>query len=384
MEELWREQITPEEDAEYFRTKAEILYGKSENQPDRKPRNLSVTEIIQRYFRLLSVTGFSFGSSASRTLPQKTIYLNVGQLQIFSPWFWWLKRRPDVMSAFMIHDVTPIEHPVYHEPIVVRLHHRIVRNTAGFARALIFPSEAARESVSAELRKLHAVEVPSHVELLPVPDSFLGPMEPDRELGAANYFLICGAIDPHKNHLFLLNVWKIVIEQMGARSPKLVIVGSPQVASRAVFKMLGENPDLSERVVVATGLSTPALRRLMIGARALIMPSISEGFGLPIVEALAQGTPVIASDIPAHREAGSGGDVVYLSIANPESWVECIKVRALAPHDRAASSYVPKTWAAYFQGVEKFLVGLETGQGMPKPMKCLRENLSAANSSRLW
>jgi glycosyltransferase involved in cell wall biosynthesis len=366
VDELWRENIAPQNDEAYVRAKSEILTVAANLRLPEKPRNLSVSSVVGRYFRLLSHTGFSFGRSAAKTLPKDTIYLNVGQLQIFRPWFWWLLRRPDVMSVFMIHDVTPIEHPAHHLPVVVKLHHRIVRNTAEFAKVLIFPSRAAQESVCTELRKYTARELVSSVELLPVPDEFLGTATADLELSKASYFIICGSIDPHKNHLFLLEIWKELVAKLGAKAPKLVIAGSPQAASDAVFAALEADPAVHGHVIIATGVSTPGLRRLITGARALLMPSLSEGFGLPIVEALAQGTAVIASDIPAHREAGSGGAVLYLSLSDRKAWIERIEALSVQPRIRstpADQSYTPKTWEDYFSGIESLLERV-TGQNV--------------------
>ncbi len=254
----------------------------------------------------------------------------------------------------MIHDVTPIEHPSHHPPLIVRLHHRLMRNTAEFGRSLIFPSETSRASTLAELKKYQPAAPPSRVELLPVPDEFLGDISSDPDLAGANYFVVCGALDPHKNHAFLLHVWRKVIDSLGARSPKLVIAGSIQLSSGTVLRMLEQDAGLRRHVVLAPGLATPSLRSLILSAKALIMPSISEGFGLPIVEALAQGTAVIASDIPAHREAGRGGDVTYLSLGEAGIWAETIRDFS-ADGRRSNGDYRPKTWTDYFVGIEAFL-----------------------------
>lgn len=193
---------------------------------------------------------------------------------------------------------------------------------------------------------------------MPVPDEFTGKVVADRDLAKGLYFLICGVVDPHKNHLFLLDVWEELAGRLGAKTPKLVIVGSAQAGAKKLFERLSRRPALQEYVVVISGLSTPAVRKLMISARALLMPSISEGFGLPIVEALAQGTRVIASDIPAHREAGRGGDVLYLPVSDKRKWLAAIEGAAKARRAKTrprSTRYKPKTWRDYFSGIESFL-----------------------------
>src|SRR5262249_33711357 len=71
------------------------------------------------------------------------------------------------------------------------------------------------------------------------------------------------------------------------------------------------------------GLPDRAVTDLLAGARALVMPSFAEGFGLPVAEALALGTPVICSDIPALREVGRGGPE-HLDPADPAAWCEAL------------------------------------------------------------
>ena len=113
------------------------------------------------------------------------------------------------------------------------------------------------------------------------------------------------------------------------------------------------------RVIVVANLSSPGLRLLMAHARALLMPSLAEGFGLPIIEALALGTPVLASDLPAHREAG-GPFPVYLDAQDGAAWTAAIADLtgdAAAARQRVAG-YRPFTQADYFRRAGAFLAGL--------------------------
>ena len=61
----------------------------------------------------------------------------------------------------------------------------------------------------------------------------------------------------------------------------------------------------------------------MANARAVLMPSLAEGFGLPVIEALAVGTPVLASDLMVHREVGQDF-VIYLDPADDVAWFDAI------------------------------------------------------------
>jgi glycosyltransferase involved in cell wall biosynthesis len=86
-------------------------------------------------------------------------------------------------------------------------------------------------------------------------------------------------------------------------------------AQRAHVEALG----IGDRLVLLGKLPRPPLAALYRRAKAVLMPSELEGFGMPVIEALACGAPVFASDIPVFREVGAGC-VVHCRLADPEDW----------------------------------------------------------------
>src|SRR5205823_1812943 len=118
---------------------------------------------------------------------------------------------------------------------------------------------------------------------------------------AVPYFVVLSTIEPRKNHELLLRLWQRLAERHGAAAPRLVLVGHRGWENDAVFKLLDSLRGNSPHVVECPDLDDAALAAVLRGARALLSPSFAEGFGLPVVEALALGTPAIASDIAAHR-----------------------------------------------------------------------------------
>lgn len=367
LEELWSETLKPDKDHVLLKIKTR-LSGQHGSETGKFPEYRR--RVIRPVFRLLdlvSVTRFSFGTSVIRSLPKNSIYLNVGQLsQEISLFVSWLKRRPDVKPVFMLHDVIPLESPEFFLPGAHRSRWKIIDNTARYASGLIVTSAAAREPVLNALRLRGRAEIPVETVPLPVAPIFLEKDRPDEELGTHDYFVVCGAIEPRKNHLLLLNVWRELVRRGGKRAPKLVVVGSPTrdvTGVAPLLRTLEQCPPLQDQVIFARGLSSPALRRLIAHAKALLMPSFAEGFGLPVIEALALGTPVIASDLPAHREI-AGDLAIYRDPTDQSGWLAAICMfaegnRAATEIRNRVSAYQPQTWHEYFIRIKRFLKTFE-------------------------
>ena len=121
-----------------------------------------------------------------------------------------------------------------------------------------------------------------------------------------------------------------------------------------VFDILDRSKLLRGSIIEVSGLSTPALKRLLDGAIALLMPSFAEGFGLPVAEALAAGVPVIASDILAFREiAGSAAEL--LDPLDGPAWLK--RIRARAQHRRSAPQErrLPQRSSQFFEIIDEFV-----------------------------
>ena len=363
LEELWSETLQPDEDRVLLKIKTR-LSGQHRSETGKFPEyGQRVIRPVFRLLDLVSVARFSFGASVIRSLPKNSIYLNVGQLSLTIPLFVsWLRHRPDVKPVFMLHDVIPLDRPEFFLPADQRLHGKIIDHTARYASGLIVTLAAAREPVLNALRLRGRAEIPVETVPLPVTPIFLEKDRPDEELGTQDYFVVCGAIEPRKNHLLLLNVWRELARRRGKRAPKLVVVGSPIRGVNGIaplLRTLEQCPPLQDQVIFARGLSSPALRRLIAHAKALLMPSFAEGFGLPVIEALALGTPVIASDLPAHREI-AGDLAIYRDPTDRSGWLAAICMfadgnRAAAEIRDRVSAYQPQTWHEYFIRIKRFL-----------------------------
>jgi len=170
--------------------------------------------------------------------------------------------------------------------------------------------------------------------------------------------MICGAVEPRKNHRLLIEVWRELIRRYDDKTPKLIVAGSPGFASQEIIREMTDD-SLRPHILLASGLSSPAMAQLMAGARGVLMPSFIEGFGLPPGEALSVGTPALVSDIPAHREAvGLSGE--FLPPKNPDPWVDSIEKLVddtyFLARRAAAHAFKPRRWDDYMRDVTAVLM----------------------------
>jgi glycosyltransferase involved in cell wall biosynthesis len=358
LEDIWSESINTHDDAGLNNIKMRL--SSVSRAPAQRRGKSNVNDTARRFSNLFSAGGFPRRLRRLSTAPQNSIYVNIGHVGLAFPWFLsWLQRRPDVKPVFMLHDMIPLENPEWVSDAGMRHHRHMTENTARYAAALIATSPTARNSVMRELHLRGRGDIPVATVPLPVAPIFLERGIPDDELASHNYFVVCGALTPRKNHALLINVWRELVRRHGAHAPKLVVVGSPGWGGDAVQHLLTRCREIENHIIFAKGLSSPALRDLMSHAKGVLMASYAEGYGLPLIEALCVGTPVIASDIPAHRDV-AGDYAIYRHPMDGLGWLAAIETLADNTDEaqairRRIVNFRPPTWPDYFSKVEGFL-----------------------------
>ncbi len=314
--------------------------------------------------RVARQAGCLLGPKAHEAVPRNAVYLNVGQFGVAFPGFvGWLQRRPDITAVFMLHDVIPLDHPDFVPASSVHFHRQMVKNVANHASGVITTTRAAASAVRRELQNHTSDVLPVLTQPLPVAPAFLARQNIMPRLAQVPYFVVLGSVEPRKNHLLLLNVWRELAQ--GPAAPKLVIAGSRWNGHEPVTAMLKTDPCLNRSVIEISDLPTPSLSRVLANAKGVLMPSLAEGFGLPIIEAMALGVPVIASDIPAHREAG-GTYATYISPHDVSGWLTAVKALGMPGRERTeAGRGAPVTWPFYLRRVEQFLELVHARQDEP-------------------
>ena len=171
---------------------------------------------------------------------------------------------------------------------------------------------------------------------------------PDPAPGA--YCVAIGTIEPRKNLEFLIDLW----EEMGEENDLSLHIFGSLGWSYGPFLARFENSPLKDKSIFLH-FSAPddEVSRYLSGARALLFPSLAEGYGLPPMEAVAMGTPVISSPLPSVREV-LGESVVYAPTDNLYQWRH--ELQNLAAN-RIIEQPVPQlpTWEEHFNTVLKLI-----------------------------
>jgi glycosyltransferase involved in cell wall biosynthesis len=185
---------------------------------------------------------------------------------------------------------------------------------------------------------------------------FVGPANQQQR---DNYILLVTATPPHKNAARALRAYASYVAMAGARAADLRIVGLACAAES--FRAIVHEAGLKEKVVFEPFVSTATLQLLYRRARAVLVPSLLEGFGIPVLEGMASGTPVMASRSSSLPEVG-GEAIQYFdpldeaSIAasifalseNPALWLEMVRkghVQAAKFHPEIIGGQVDEFWS---------------------------------------
>ena len=298
-------------------------------------------------------------SSALRNHIAGKYYLNVGHTDFDLPGHWrWIKWS-NLRPFYMIHDLIPINHPNLTNAHAIRRHTARVEQALDKADGIIANSQSTVE----DLRQFSAIR---HLGMPPVVAAHLGVDDlanaMHRPVNAGGYFVSLGSIEKRKNHLLLLRVWQKLIVEYGENVPHLVIIGHWNKNENMVRDFLSSNRELARHVAVLNACEDAEMFDVIRSARAVLLPSMAEGYGLALAEAMALGVPVIASDLSSFREIS---DVIPLLIRSDDdlAWEAAIKefLRTDAESHRQRtllSGHQPRRWEKHFTQVDDWIADL--------------------------
>lgn len=215
-------------------------------------------------------------------------------------------------TVLTIHDLSLLIHPETHEKRRVSRSRLRLPLMARAANAVIVPTESVRGEVCEHLglsgEKVFAV--PEAARECFAPMELAATVDVRRRLGIGDDFLLTvGTIEPRKNLQTLVSAFEEIAGGHSQTTLQLVIAGSRGWLSEPLFDALKKSP-IRNRIVLTEYLNDEALRALYSSCRAFVYPSIYEGFGLPPLEAMACGAPVVTSRIPALEETTGGAAIL--------------------------------------------------------------------------
>ena len=248
--------------------------------------------------RHLKMPGARFVRRGLSVSPVPVLEALTGRVDAFVDSEWFHPRQRSGKRISVVYDLIPLRFPEWVDDKTRRFHLRTVNHLRERADLVVCISEATTGDVVRELgipRERIAIVHPG------VDPAFLGAApRPPASLDGADYVLVVGTINERKNLGVLIDAFaEIAPNHPGLR---LVVVGAPDRDSERIAQRVRER-GISGRVASLGFVDDTDLPGIVAGARLFVFPSLFEGYGMPIVEAMAAGVPVLASNDPSIDEA---------------------------------------------------------------------------------
>jgi len=215
-------------------------------------------------------------------------------------------------QALTIHDLSPLEHPEWFGKSFAAWYRLLLPLLARRARVIFTPSEYIKQKVQ---KKLNAKNV---IVTLNGVDTTVFHAEACQQTYEfpQKYILFVGSLQPRKNLARLMQAWHVIKDEF--KDTWLVIAGAAGHVFRVV-KFFGD-----ERIRFMNYVSEVDLPGLYARAEILVLPSFDEGFGLPAIEAMACGTPVIVSNGGALPETVGDAGLIF-DLSKPDDLIKAIR-----------------------------------------------------------
>ncbi len=228
-------------------------------------------------------------------------------------------RRGPYRNVLTIHDLQPIEVSANFSAIKAAYLRRAIPRSVQRADAVVGVSEHVADQLRERFGRADAAAVPSPFEPIELSPAHHLPDEV-AAAGGAPFVLYPAVTHPHKNHRTLLEAIRLLSD----RGVKVMLVstGGEGDAERGFHDAVDEL-DLGDRVVRLGRVERPILDALLQKTAILAFPSTYEGFGIPLLEAMAANCPIVASDASAVPEV-VGDAALLVPPHDPQAWADAI------------------------------------------------------------
>ena len=241
----------------------------------------------------------------------------VGDLDVFHFGDWWYPPQRGGLRSTMVHDLVPLHHPEWVHPRTERMHGAKYAHAARACDVVLvnsrFTGDDVAETLGVPRERIHVA--------YPGVEAGFAPDGERTDLGRP-YILTVATLEPRKNLSTLIRAHALVQSDLA-----LAVSGAAG---------WGEQPSLDAEGIIRLGYTDPeGLPPLYRGASVVVYPSLYEGFGMPVLEAMACGVPVVASTHPSLDEA-CGDAALRADPLDPEALAAAVDA-ALERRDELAA-----------------------------------------------
>jgi glycosyltransferase involved in cell wall biosynthesis len=250
-----------------------------------------------------------------------------------------LPLRPlGVPSIVVVHDLFPLTHPELTGRAKRWRFGALLPRVCATASAIVCVSEATRAALEENVRAARGKTTVIGEGPTELPEPSPGASPPERP-----YLLFAGEPYRRKNLVTLLAALREAPEL------DLVLVGRARAETGEAIDRQARDWGLAERVRREGFVAPQRLADLQANALAVVLPSLAEGFGRPLLDAMAAGTPALVSDIPALRELAGGAALLVPDPLDPSAWREASERLRTDPELRRALSERGRARARAFE-----------------------------------
>lgn len=276
-------------------------------------------------------------------------------------------KRCGATITLVVYDVLPLRRPDWFPPSTARHFGRWIRIIERHCDIALCISRAVSDDLHTVLRQRnHARRHPLRHALLPLSGD-IGGSRPTDGIDEAGHVVLAKArrhptllmvatVEPRKGHALLLDAFDRLQARLGAAAPDLIMVGRPGWRTEAVQQRMADHSRTSAGFHWLPNVSDELLTALYDSAALVVVPSLGEGYGLPIVEALSHRRRVLARDLPVFRELAQPG-LHYFQSDAPDDLADALVAALDAPWPPATASRV-----GWDVSLAALLEALEIGQ----------------------
>ena len=227
-----------------------------------------------------------------------------------------VRKLPGIARCVTVHDLNPIVHPEYFPPVVNRWSAKVMANIAPGDWVLTvsqFVNDDLCERYGIDPQRVRVTYLAADPALYHpgIDAASIGRVRRRYGIPDGPYLLSLGSLSPHKNVAHLVKCFAEVLQQERIADLNLVLAGAEGWALDALDATLAGMGDRARRIILTGFVDDTDQAALYGGAMAFAFPSLCEGFGLPPLEAMQCGTPVISADATSLPEVvGSAGILV--------------------------------------------------------------------------